>query len=83
MSTNKEEIERKKHHLRKMDPAFPVKYILGDGEFVSHGLSKREWFAGMALIGLAEKIKLSDEIIARYSVNVADAIIAELKKQKE
>jgi len=53
------------------------------GGIAAHGLSKREWFAGMALIALAGKIKLSDEIIARYSVDVADAVMAELDKKKE
>ena len=83
MIANTKDRKIKSEKLLRENAAFPVKYTLHDGEMVWHGLSKREWFAGMALIALAGKIKLNDEIIARYSVDVADAVIAELDKKKE
>ena len=50
----------------------------------SMGLTKREWFAGMA-IGAVTNVLIApnDEAIARYAVLFADALIAELEKKKE
>ena len=47
----------------------------------SMGLTKREWFAGMA-IGAVTNVLIApnDEVIARYAVGIADALIAELEK---
>lgn len=53
--------------------AFPVTH--GDHE---PGLSKREWFAGMAMMGLLARDDEQD--IADDAVHFADALIAELAK---
>lgn len=45
------------------------------------GLTKREWFTGMAMQGLAanpEGWPVKSDIIAKYAVEFADALIAEL-----
>lgn len=74
--------------------AFPL--VLGDREgcaaFVSNGLSKREWFAGQALLGLLSQpnIKFDSpttpkqirEAYADAAVATADALIASISKAK-
>jgi len=51
------------------------------------GLTKREYFAGLAMQGICvEKyVKRDDdrEVIAKWSVEMADALLAELEKTKE
>lgn len=48
------------------------------------GLTKREWFAGMA-IGAVTNVLIApnDEAIARYAVGIADALIEELEKTEK
>lgn len=57
------------------DPAFPNKYSMGDGP---EGLTKREYFAAMALCGFAPS--LDPDYVAERAVKYADALIAELSK---
>jgi lactate dehydrogenase-like 2-hydroxyacid dehydrogenase len=59
--------------VRVTDPNSPV----------THGLNKREYFAAMAMQGYLvnnAKTAIKDEEIARWSVEAADALIAELNK---
>lgn len=51
---------------------------------ISMGLTKREWFAGMA-IGAVTNVLIApnDEAIARYAVGIADALISELDKTEK
>ncbi len=46
------------------------------------GLTKREYFAGLAMQGLAFKFNAPDEKLAEWSVKMADALLAELEKTK-
>jgi hypothetical protein len=51
----------------------------------NYGLTKREYFAGLAMIGLysmKDTICWTDEDIAKMSVKQSDALLAELNKQK-
>lgn len=73
----------------KNQPAFPVLELkqLGDKmllDCAAAGLSKREYFAGLAMQGLVSNpdIKFSStaENFAKYSVEIADALLAELSK---
>lgn len=68
---------------KKDDLAFPVaKETLRDGGCsVSGGLTKREWFAGMIFSNLAVRLGVG-EGLARDAVEYADALIAELDKEK-
>lgn len=60
-------------------PAFP--YIVNDDFQEGYrGLTKREWFAGQALAGL---IGRPPEVIAEMAVEIADAVLAELAKEKK
>ncbi len=64
----------------KDQSAFP---ILETAEYntVSVGLTKREWFAGMALQGLAGRyIGSGAEELARLSIVAADEILKQLDK---
>lgn len=63
------------------EPAFPRYY--GDGT-AKDGLTKREWFAGLALQGLFSGMNFSIATpeIAKMSVEAADALLAELEKTK-
>jgi len=81
------------------DSAFPVTIELQYSSrpevgfrSTSKGISKREYFAAMAMQGLAtkEEIQATDgwnrdrkESCARYAVNMADALIAELNKEQK
>jgi len=73
--------------MEKIDeggPAFPINSYHES----QRGLTKREWFAGMAMQGIFHCIKLNgrnDEpkAIAEMSVKMADALIDELKKVKK
>ncbi len=48
----------------------------------SSALTKRELFAAMAMQGLSTIVELDATNIARYAVETADALIAELNKEK-
>jgi hypothetical protein len=75
-------------------PAFPVECQFGPGEKVRGmqtgtysgyeiGLTKRELFAAMAMQGMLttdEAWDRSEEKIATYAVDQADALLAELSK---
>jgi len=78
-------------------PAFPVPMLPGEvwnaqtyGD--PNGLTKREWFAGMALQGLAESVFRDAQLrrddpanaliqLVNGCVNIADAMIATLGKE--
>lgn len=65
------------------DPAFPDNYINGQ-HWVHHGLTKREYFAAMALI--ARSLTPAPRLISNYTkeaVEMADALIAELNKEQK
>ena len=52
-----------------------------NGSFTQYGLTKREYFAGLAMQGMAAS-DLTYEDIAHDSVKMADALLAELDKPK-
>jgi len=64
-------------------PAFPVE-LTNDDNIHVEGLSKREWFAGMAMQGLManeQNAPVTDyEYAAKACIKMADALLAELDK---
>jgi hypothetical protein len=73
----------------KNQPAFPVLEVkqLGDKlllDCAAVGVSKREYFAGLALQGLIAcadvKFASTAENFARHAVEIADALLSELSK---
>lgn len=64
------------------EPAFPqwIEIVSDTTTRVSGGITKRELFAAMAMQGLLANEK--DGPIVKQSVIFADALIAELEKQK-
>jgi hypothetical protein len=65
---------------RKEDNAFPVFVNDDDYEIQCYGLSKREYFAAMAMQGLlASGMYMS--LPARKSIEAADQLIKELNEQ--
>jgi hypothetical protein len=76
------------------DPAWPVEYENGMAEIKTLGLSKREWFAGLAmqgiLAGLISHRPLNDNdalalaagarLVGGMAVQQADALMVELNK---
>ncbi|WP_369913928.1 hypothetical protein AB8810_12940 [Xanthomonas sp. NCPPB 3005] len=55
-----------------------------DGFLSTSGLTKRELFSAMAMQGLSASDRYADspsELIARYAVAQADALLAELAKE--
>lgn len=83
--------------MKPTDPAFPFCVWTGDiHEGHINGLTKRELFAAMAMQGLVvaqiatpkayleeHHYKENLEILVRQSLNIADALIAELSKLDE
>lgn len=70
----------------KHEPAYPNPGEMWNGNKVS-GLTKREYFAALAMQGLsafpgiiAGQTKITSTDIAKVSVKYADALIAELNK---
>jgi hypothetical protein len=61
-------------------PAFPL--ISDDGYIINAGLTKREYFAAMALQGLVIKNNNEYEYCVISAVKYADALIEELSKTK-
>jgi hypothetical protein len=62
-------------------PAFPL--ISDEGYIINAGLTKREYFAAMALQGLLSDYESeSIEDYSKYAVQLADALIEELSKTK-
>lgn len=67
-------------------PAFPMP-ISNGGYSIIAGLTKREYFAGLVLAGISADAettwsKPEHETKAKYAVKAADALIAELAKEK-
>lgn len=62
---------------------FPFEANLDEGTFKTTGMSLRDYYAGLAMMGLApqwDKERSRNEI-ARAAVMMADALIAELAKK--
>lgn len=75
----------------KDDLAYPDPMRGADSSFINQdpssnqsGLSKREYFAAMATIGILSsgRVNVVDSDISRYSVEHADALIEALNKQQ-
>lgn len=66
-------------------PCFPVteRQEYADGQIVCHewaGISKREFFAGMAIVGMAGQLPEHHQKITSNAYLLADAMIAAGKK---
>lgn len=61
-------------------PAFYVEESISMQGNDGHGLTKREYFAGLAMQGLAMYTGAEPEGVAKYAVDLADALLAELEK---
>ena len=68
------------HNEQNDSPAFPAQT---PGGYCTPGLTKREWFAGMALTGLLAKERLYTDAAADDAVKFADALIARLDWQPD
>jgi hypothetical protein len=68
-------------------PVYPFSYVDCGEEMVHPGISRRDWFAGQALVGLMSDPTLRPctvqefEHMAKRLFQVADAMIAEGKKE--
>ena len=61
--------------------AFPQKIEHPDGDIYTKGLTKREYFAAMAMQGLIDQYKIEYQYIcAKKSVKMADALIKALNE---
>jgi len=67
----------------KHDPAFPSTTTDGFGCVTTMGLSRREYFAAMALQGLVTDKDLPIENAVKISVRCADLLLEELNKDKD
>jgi hypothetical protein len=65
--------------LQDGGPAFPVKELISHNGG-SRGMSLRAYIATAALQGMVVNPNITTEQLAQYSVECADALIAELNK---
>ena len=72
--------------IRLHDTAFPLQGFAVDasGAFsnqliLARGLSKREWFAAMALCGLMSDPEIDTDVAARMAIDAADSMMKALK----
>lgn len=75
---NKEVEEMIVKMLPYKNSAFPSRFEVENQVFLSSGLSKREFFAAMAVQGAA-LFDHPSSIIAERAKNIADALMEELK----
>ena len=69
--------------MMKDEPAFPRKrYPELDQLLFHNGLTKREWFAGMAMQGMLSRASYSIENMVERSIECADALIEELGSER-
>ena len=70
--------------MDKTTPAFPI-YDTNEfngQRFISEiGLTKREYFAAMAMQGMTSNNSITVETVAAWAVQYADALLAELGKE--
>lgn len=65
------------------EPAFPERLRGSVRGFVSEGgLTKREWFAAQAMQGLLAEGTSDERLVAKWAVDYADAVLAELERRK-
>ena len=57
--------------------AFPTEYL------AHSGMSLRDWFAGMALIGIMLQMKAEAQLLTSLAYDIADAMLAEKEKQEK
>lgn len=60
----------------KDNSAYPHNYSVS----IQHGLTKREYFAAMAMQGLLVNSTVPTILVAEHSVTQADALLKELEK---
>lgn len=66
------------------DPSFSIDLELKDYQkFQMYGLTKREYFAAMAIQGMAYELDYDEEVYAKNAVKLADALIEALNKDDE
>ncbi len=66
----------------KTDPNEPIYPEKDWANVPSFGLTKREYFAAMAMYGIASSGFLTSDSAAKASVQLADALINELNKEE-
>lgn len=68
-------------HTDKKDPAFPTDYWMDENQTGTvPGLTKREYFAALAMQGLLAKETMDLRNAAQFAVQAADFLIEELNK---
>ena len=65
-------------------PAYPISEEMTDridsGITIYTGLTKREYFAGLAMQGICTDDRLSPVLIAELAVSIADELLKQLEK---
>lgn len=63
-------------------PAFPIVMQPGTPDQESYpGMTKKEWFTGMALMGLCQDWSQQNSRIAEEAIRLADTVLAKLEIQ--
>jgi hypothetical protein len=80
---NAEQIKQIELLMKSQLMFHPMVTRVGQVEIASGGISKREWFAGLAMQGLINTGSYNTDIIAAGAVKCADALLKELEKSVE
>ena len=82
MSRATTEEQNEQFYQESMDSAFPFSYEMDGVTFTVRGLTKREYFAAMAIQGSATTTTCVFTI-AKKSIRIANALIEELERTKD
>lgn len=75
-------MEKRKGLNKKENGDLPINVIGDHTTAVQAGLTKREYFAGLAMQSLLNNVHLSLDVVAELSVQTSDALLKELDKPK-
>jgi hypothetical protein len=76
-----EQMIKEQFHSPGLLPAYPHELKHGNGTAQFHGVTKREYFAGLAMQALITDVNYSLDAVANLSVEMSDKILKELDKK--
>ena len=72
--------------MKDGEPAFPTEHLETGYEvqpYMPHpGMSLRDWFAGMALIGIMLQTKAEAQLLTSLAYDIAEAMLAEKERRE-
>jgi hypothetical protein len=76
-----EQMIKEQFHSPGLLPVYPQELEYENAKAKFHGLTKREYFAGLAMQALITNVNYSLDAVANLSVEMSDKILKELDKK--